>query len=126
MVESLENLLGGGDILGELRFQLFDSGELHNVAQAGEEVNLQWLAIERIVKADQVDLDLERLLAERRIGADVDRRRPDGAGDLAAAGVNAAGREAAYRWRRRWPWGSRFLNRGQRRGGPCRGCDRAA
>src|SRR5436190_6406936 len=70
------DLLGGGDVVGELGFEGGDGIEGVNAAEAGQEFELERLAIERACEADEVGFDFEGLFAERGIGADVDRGGP--------------------------------------------------
>ena len=66
----------GSQVMLELRFEGLDRLERPDAAKPREEFELQRLAVKIAGEADEVGFDLQRVLAERGIGADVDRGGP--------------------------------------------------
>lgn len=56
---------------------------------AGEKFNLKRLTVQTAAETGQVRFELERLLAEGRIGTNVDRRRPDSLSSKCSPRVDA-------------------------------------
>ncbi len=78
------------------------------------------------MKADEVDFDLECLLAECGVWANVDRGGPGAAFDRAAACINADAGKQGIDSIDVGSGKTDFVRRGLRRDGSCRECGRVA
>src|SRR5690349_10160394 len=76
------------DVTSQLLAQVFHPRERACVAQTRHAIHAQILAVQIPAEIDHMDLDLARLLTERRVGADVRRAAPRPPLQIDADGVD--------------------------------------
>ena len=112
---SREPCPGGLHVPGDLSLEILDRGEPHLLAEVEHEVETHPSAVEIAREIQQMRLDRQGRLRERRAHADVDDGRVDDAIDVRQAAVHAARDEEVAVGRRGSPWESPGSARGRRR-----------